>query len=319
MAQPDAASVRPVNPVLTDLSIGFRQPDPLWNNIAPGLRRGEKSGTYFIWTRDFWVRRVENARRAPEGRYTRVGYGVSSSTYDCQEYGFEKPTGQVIVNASQTPESLPQQDVRFLTALMELEIEMQVEAAVWSANSVWDNEPDLAGATQWSETTGTPIVDSHTATRTLRRTIGVDENDIQLSVGAEVWDDLREHASLTEKYKYTQGRGGVLSEDLVAQAMGVGKLNVGRTVKNTAVEGQTAVYADVWDDRALFTPIVSAPGLMVPAPAYTFIWDEVGAFPWAVEQYFSNEIRSNVSRIFAHPDVKVTASSAGYRYDDASD
>ncbi len=101
--------------------------------------------------------------------------------------------------------------------------------------------------------------------------------------------------------------------------MGVGKINVGRTVKNTAVEGQTAVYADVWDDRALFTPIVQGPGLMVPAPAYTFIWDEVGAFPWAVEQYFDQYVRSNVSRIFGHTDVKVTASSAGYRLDDTSD
>lgn len=302
---------------MTDLSIGYRNRNMMGQQIAPLIRRDQQSGLFFKWTKDFWFRRVPNAMRAPEGAYTRVGYGVENDTYFTPEKGFEKPTGRVIVNASQTPESLPQQDIRFITALMELEIEKSIEETVWSAASVWDNEPDLSGGTQWSETTSTPIVNAQTAIRTVRRNTG--EKPDTLALGSEAWDDLKEHADLTEKYKYTQPRGGVLSEDLVAQAMGVDRIIVGESVENTAEEGQTFVGADIWDDRALFFVHQPAPALMTPAAAYTMVWDEVGAFPWAVEQYYDQKIRSDVSRIFCHFVPKVTSAASGYRYDDVSD
>ncbi|MCK5644670.1 MAG: hypothetical protein KAJ19_27980, partial [Gammaproteobacteria bacterium] len=125
-ALPTQNDVRPVNPILTNMSIGYKNPNFIWDLLAPVVPSDEKSGTYFKWTRDFWFRVVGEAggsKRAPEGPYKRVAYGVETDTFDTDEYGFEKPTGDPVVASSQTPESLIGQDVKFLTNLLEMELE----------------------------------------------------------------------------------------------------------------------------------------------------------------------------------------------------
>ena len=50
---------------------------------------------------------------------------------------------------------------------------------------------------------------------------------------------------------------------------------------------------------------------MVPNGAYTFIWDEMGNVPWAMQNYRAEEVRSDVHRIFTHPTVEITSKYHG--------
>lgn len=306
MPLPTRNDVRPVDPVLTDMSIGFKNDRFLWDKIAPSKESTEQSGTYFIYTRDYWFRRGTRAERAATAPYERVDYGVATDTFKAAEYGFEKALSDVVKNASQTPESLEVRDNQFLTNLIQLELEIQVAAAAF-ITGVWGTSTNPT--TQWSDFDNSdPITDIEVGKRTIRRNTG-SVDGLVLFIGALCWESLKEHPLLLDKYKYTQK--GILTEELVAAALGVGEIVVGDSVQNTAAEGQTYVGADIWTDNALLL-IRNNPGLLVPNGATTFVWNERGNVPWAAETYREEPIRSDVQRVFSHWDVEIVSAQHGY-------
>lgn len=310
MALPTIQDVTPVDPVMTNLSFGFKNAGYHWDEIAPPVEMAERSGTYFTWTRDYWFRREAGAQRAPSVGYTRLGTGVSTSTYKADEYGFEELVWDPIRAASQTAEDLDVIAVQHLTEMIQIELEKQVAAAGF-VSGVWGTDNTLSGTNQWSDYANSdPIANADVAKRTIRRNTGTEPN--YLAVGALTWETLKEHPLILDKYKHTQT--GILTEDLVAAALGMPSLTVMKSVENTAAEGQTFVGADIWTDNALFFNRTPSPGLMVPNGAYTFVWNEKGNMPWAVQQYREEQQRADVHRIFTHFDVKITASQYGYLF-----
>ncbi|MAH46570.1 hypothetical protein CMI37_12135 [Candidatus Pacearchaeota archaeon] len=317
-AGPTQNDMRPVDPVLTDLSIGYKNPDFIWDLLAPVVPVDEKSGTYFIWDRDYWFRTFGEsggARRAPESPYLRLAYGATTGTFNTYETGFEKPTGDPIVAASQSPEALPQKDVSFLTNQMEMELEVDTAAELF-VSGLYGTDNTLSGVSQWSDFANSdPVGDFDTAKGVVRKNTGTEPR--RAIMGIETWNDLKEHPLILDKYKHTQS--GIMTEALVAAALGVDEIIVGKTAKNTANEGQTFVGANVWGDNCLLIPAIDAPALETPAAAYTYVWDEVGNVPWAVQQYRDETIRGNVARILTHTDRKVTSAQSGYLFIDTSD
>ena len=306
-ALPTVNDVVPVNPVLTNLSIGFKNEGYLWDQIAPTLEVSQKTGSYFIYTRDYWMRRMEGAERAPEGDYTRIDYGVTTATYKTNEYGFEKLLGDVTKEASMTAEDLEVVDTEFLTHMLQLELEKQAAAAFF-VTGVWGTSTTLAGGDQWSDFANSdPIADADTAIRTIRRNTGRKPTD--LFVGLLGWEKLKDHPLLLDKYKHSQV--GVLTQDLVAKALGIERVVVGESVENTAAENATYVGADIWTDNALWV-IRDNPRLGAAIGAMHLIWNEKGNVPWAVESYREERPRSNVTRIFTHSDPIIPSSQSGY-------
>lgn len=312
-AQPTLTDVRPVDPVLTNLSIAFKNEKFMWDMLAPVASVDQKSGTYFIYTRDFWFRRQIGGNRAPESPYLRVGYGVTTGTYEAFEIGFEKVLGDPIRAASQTPEDLMTLDAQFLTNLMQLELEKRVATALF-ITGVWGTSNTLVGTDQWSDFANSdPIANAQTAIRTIQRNTGAKPNS--LFMGRLAWEKLSEHPLLLDKYKHTQV--GIMTPPLVAAAMGIPEIIVGESVENTAAEGATYVGADIWTDNALFL-VRNNQALGVANGAYTIMWNERGNVPWAIETYRDEVIRSEVSRIFTHFAVELTSDQHGYMFLDTA-
>ena len=66
-------------------------------------------------------------------------------------------------------------------------------------------------------------------------------------VGALVWERLKEHPDILDKYKHTQS--GIMTTSLVAAALEIDNLYVGKSIENTAKDGQTFSGADIWTDN----------------------------------------------------------------------
>ncbi len=307
MALPTLKDVRPTDPVLSDLSIGFKNPKFLWDKIAPSKETDQQSGTFFIYTRDYWMRRKTGGVRAAEGPYTRADYGVSTDTYACKERGFEKLLGDVTQKASQTPENLQTVDVQFLTNLIQLELEKDVAAACF-VTGVWGTTTTLATTDQWSDFDGSDPIDKiEVAKRTIRRATGAKPN--VLFLGALAWEKLKEHPLILDKYKHTQV--GIMTEELVAPVFGVEEVVVGDSVENTAAENVAYAGADIWTDNALLL-VRNNPGLGVANGAYTFQWNEDNNIPWGVQEYREEQTRSTVTRVFTHYVPKIVSAYHGY-------
>ena len=314
MALPTQADVRPVDPVLTNLSFGFKNKEYFWDKVAPPVGQPEQTGTFFTWDRDYWLRRATGGSRAPSTGYNRLDFGVSTDTYRALEIGWETPLDEVIMAASQTPESLSVQATSFLTEMMLIELEKLVAAACF-VTGVWGTTSTLTSGNQWSDFANSdPISDAKTARRTIRRNTGTEPNS--LFIGALTWEKLAEHPLLLEKHKFTHS--GLLTKEMVAQDLEVDQLYVMSSIENTAAEGATFSGSDIWTDNALFLNVTPTPGLMVANGAYTFIWDEKGNVPWAMESYNQENIRSLIHRIFTHQVVKICSSQFGYIFLDTN-
>lgn len=306
-AQPNVNDVNPVNPVLTSLSIGFKNEAFMWEMIAPVHEANLRSATFPIYDRENWFRRQGGAQRSAQGPYQRVGYGVSTDTYETIEIGFEKSLGDVVKASNQFGDNLETKDVAFLTNLIELEIEKQVADVVF-VTGAWGNEATLSGTGQWSDFANSdPIADVDTAKRTILRNTGSFVNNT--FIGLLGWEKLKEHPLLLDKYKHTQT--GVLTEELVAASLGIPMLTVGMSVENTADENQTYVGADIWTDNMLLQ-VTNPEGLDVANSVYTIMWNERGNIPWAVESYREEQTRSDINRVFTHLVPKITSSQHGY-------
>ncbi len=318
-ALPTINDVRPIDPILTNLSIGYQNDEYIWDRVSPPVP-SDRSGTFFVYTRDFWFRTFEAAGGliAGEGsQYKRTSYGVTSTTFETIQYGHEKLTDRPTIAGSQTPENLIDTDVAFIVNILALNYERLVAEAVF-VTGVWgtSNTP----GNKWDDdTNGTPISDVLTARQTIRRAIGKNPN--MMVIGAEAWDSLSEHADLLEKYKFTQPDGGVLGPALVAGALkipGDGFI-VGEAIYNTANEGATFVGADVWGDNALLM-YQTPPGQRVGMATATYVWDEggQGAIPWALNQYATENQRANVVQGFYHAVPVLQSTVSGYLFLDLS-
>lgn len=312
-ALPTINDVRPIDPILTNLSIGYQNEEFIWDRVSPPVP-SDRSGTFFVYTRDFWFRTFESAGGLVAGensQYKRGGYGVSSSTFETIHYGIEKLTDRPTIAGSQTPENLIDTDVDWVVNLLALNYERLVAAAVF-ITGVWGTS--ITPGSKWDDdTNGTPISDVLTGRQTIRRAIGKNPN--MMIIGAEAWDSVSEHADLLEKYKFTQPDGGVLGPALVAQAFklpGDG-LIVGESIYNTANEGATFVGTDVWGDNALLL-YQTPPGQRVGMAVATNIWDEggQGAIPWAMNQYATENQRANVVQGFYHAVPTISSTVSGY-------
>jgi hypothetical protein len=130
-----------------------------------------------------------------------------------------------------------------------------------------------------------------------------------LFVGLVAWEKLKEHPLVLDKYKHTQV--GIMTPELVAPVLGVEEIVVGDSVENTGDEGQTFVGADIWTDNALFL-VRNSPQLGVANGAYTFLWNERGNNPWAIDSYREEQTRSEINRVFTHIDPRVVSAQHGY-------
>ena len=196
---------------------------------------------------------------------------------------------------------------------MQLELEKLVAGTIWKTG-VWGTDVTLSGTSQWSDATSNPITALDTAMRVVKRNTG-SKPDVMFISGT-VWDTLKEHPILIEKYKYSQK--AILTEDLVSAALGLRKIYVMDSVENTAAEGATYAGADIWTDKALLIKESKMVSKNSPAGAYSFIWQKDGGVPWAMNNYREEQVRADVHRIFTQVDIKVCAKDWGYFFNDVS-
>ena len=320
MAQPTSRDLRPIDPLLTNMSIGFRNDRFFYENIAPIQTVQQPSGQFTVWESEYWFRRQEGADRGSQAPYVRVGYEVGYDSFRVSEIGFEKLLSEVDIAASQLPENLEAQDIAFLTNLMQMELEGRVadnlfKTGVWGTDrtGVASADDDTTGEfTHWDDyTNSTPIEDVRTARQHIHQMTGAMPNN--MFIGLDTWNALQYHPDITEKYKYTTV--GIMTPDLVKAVLEIPNLYIGDSIQVTSPENRaaspTVTRTKVWKDNALIQ-VSNTPQLGVANGAYMFMWDEKGNVPWAIENYYEPSVRSIVNRVFTHMVPKVVSKEHGY-------
>jgi len=329
MPSPNVNNVH-IDAILTNISVAYLQNTNNFvaDKVFPIVPVDKKSNIYFKYTKDDWFR-DEAQRRADGTASAGSGYGLTTDNYLADVYAFHKDIGDQTRANADNPLNPDMEATQFVTQRLLLRREVQWAAdyftsGIWGTNitgvaSSTNSAPAATQAVKWSDyTTGVtytsnPIVDVELGKTTVLQNTGFEPNTLVLSYA--VFQKLKAHPILVDRYKYTQA-GAIVTEDLLAALFGIDRVLVAKAVVNPSNEGQTAAsYSFTAGNNALLCYVAPNPGLMTPSAGYTFMWTgvsgglgtTVGVSRFRMEELKADRVEGEIAF-----DNKVVAADLGY-------
>lgn len=309
MALPTVNDVQAVDPVLTNLLLGYMQADDRFiaSRVFKPIPVDKDSGTYYIFTKKYWFL-DEMKQRAPGSDFARAGYGVSTGTYTTLQWGLEHLIPDEVRANSQVPMDLEEAGLRWLATQSNIRKE-RAFASDFIKASVWDNQ-DNDAATDWDDfSSGDPVNDVLSGSKAVSDATGMKPNT--LALGLIVHNALVNHPDVIDRIKYTTAATQGNIEAALAALFGVEQYLVGRASYNKANEGATFSGSAIIDDDALLCHVPPNPGILVPAAGYTFHWAAGGGLG-AVKSYYEDKSKSTVLQHSEQWDQAAVAADLGY-------
>src|SRR5512147_792085 len=115
MAQPTHTEVQAVDPVLTNMLVGYKQSADRFvaNRVFPVVPVDKQGFTYYIFTKKYWFL-DQMVARSVGGHFARSGYGVETASGNCQLWGLEHPIADEARSNNQMPMALEQAGSQWL-------------------------------------------------------------------------------------------------------------------------------------------------------------------------------------------------------------
>ena len=312
MAQPTIGDVH-INTALSNISIAYRNPSYIADQIFPGIPVTKQSDNYYIWTKDFWFR-LYVQQRTPGDTYPEGALELSNTPYAASIYHLAYPVPDENRKNSDEAIDLDTAGAEWLADQFMLNRETNLATKIF-ATGKWATDRTLVAGEQWDNfdsADSDPQTHINTAKETIQKSTGALPNTCLM--GQEVFNRVRRHPQLLDMYKHT----GVprLNAQQVADALEVDQVIVGSAIENTANEGATFSGGYIWGKSCLLTHVAPSPGLMKASAGYTFVWniDDAG-LPVVVTTIREDTRDRDLHRAKHAFDQKITATDLGYFLD----
>lgn len=313
MAIPTVNDVQAVEPILTNMMMGYMQGDDRFvaSRVFPAVPVDKDSGTYYIATKKYFFFN-DLQERAPGDPFVRLDFGLSTNTYKTLQWAAEMPIPDEVAANSQVPMELRQLAARRVaqSSLIRKEVSFATD---FMTTSVWGTDDNNA-TTDWDDfTSGDPINDVLVASRTISNNTGVDANTMVL--GYIVHQALVNHPDILDRMKYTQLATQQSIEGALAALFGKANYWVGRATYSNTNESAAFSASAIIDDDCLVCYVDPSPGVFGVSAGKTFAWAPGGG----MGTVYQDPARHNHSDMFQHKeqwDQVVTASDVGYFFAD---
>jgi hypothetical protein len=259
-----------VDQALTDFSVGLFQ--DLGGSVAAQAfsNRGvqHQSNQYHIYTAAD-LHRSDARKRAPNTSSVGKDFGLTTGSYFCDVWALHYDVSEQ-ERANADPVIDPENDAaRILMDDLVMAEDREFAATAFAA-SVWDTT--VTGGTnftQWDDAASTPIEDCRTGIRTMKQAAARAPN--KLVLGYDSWNlGLVDHPDLLDRIKHTMT--GVVTESLFAGILGLDRVIVADSIRNTAEEGATASNAFNLGDNALLLHAPDSAGPRTATAGVRFAW-----------------------------------------------
>jgi hypothetical protein len=280
----------------------------------------QQSAPYYVYPNSDWLR----PEAQPLGRGAESaggGWHLSSDNYNAKVYAIHKDNdAQDYANANAAQIMNLDQDATAYTTeqLQILEDTMFRDTFMPEAGGVWTTEyagvasaPSATQFIQWTATTSKPVDDIANASILMaRRNLGRRPNILYLP--PTVYQALRRNAQIIELYQFTQG--GLVTDSMLANALGVDRIEVLWSLSNTGKEGLADNINFIFGDTALLAYFSPTGGPKTNTAGAMFTWtamDGGSAIGSRIDRIPMPWIHSIRIEGMAAFDMKVVNSAAG--------
>jgi len=255
-----------VDPVLTDISLGYTNEAYIADLLLPSLPVKLQSGKHFVYDKGKF--RAEEARRGSGARSKEVTHSITTGlTYFCEDHALKEfVANEDVENAPVGVDPYSDATENVTEKLM---VDKEVEAAtLLTDNSVITQYSALSGTSQWNDSNSDPITAIRAAAQTVHSAVMQKPNTLML--GKQVRDKLLDHPAIIERIKYSQL--GTATDELLARLFDVDRVIVGAAEKNGSVEGQADSMSYIWGKNALLAYINPRRGQKMVTLGVTYQW-----------------------------------------------
>jgi hypothetical protein len=316
-AQPTQSDVH-VNAPLSNISIAYiqSQGEFIADKVFPTVYVDKQTDLFWKYTKHDWFR-DEAKLRGPSTESAGGGYNVSTDSYACNVYAFHKDIpDQVRANADMM--DVDRDASLFVTHRLLLRRE-KIWAENYFATSKWGKDytgvaaGEVAGTSfrQWSDySSSDPVSDIKTGKLYIKGTTGYRPNTLVL--GEEVFESLKNHPDIIDRYKYTQSN--VITVDMLARLFEVDRILIAGAVYSADEELKTTpTYTWVMGKGALLVYAAPNPSLLTPSGGYTFAWKGLTGlgFATAISKFRMQNLKSDRVEGESAYDCKLVANDMG--------
>lgn len=285
---------------------------------APVVNVDAKDGQYpkFTLTASGLMKREANIRRAPGAASARGNVAYSYDTYSTLERSYELPLDRTVAadtkrffNASVINGTLCKRKIM-------LEHELAVAALTFNTTNYGSATNSETAYTTANIATFDVGLDVDAAKERLRSK-GESDGNLTVIVSSTVFNRLRASTKLQNRLRGIGVSSDTIlsvSEQAVAEALGVKEVLVGKSYYDTAAELQTASTTSIWNNTYIWVGRIEQGGspesMLMGGAQYTLNWGQFGP-PLAVFEYDEPQIKSTVIGAEQHVIEKVVNGNAG--------
>lgn len=309
MSQLNLAQARVIDPVLTTVAQGYKQPDLVGGSLFPQVPVGLRAGKIITFGKEDFM--LYSTRRAPGENTKRIQFGMTSGSYSLEDHSMEGAVPIENYQEGMAPEKGFTVDhykiaIYKVSRIMALRLEKaQADLATTAGNYGSSNKTTLSGTSQWSDFSGTsnPIKDVETGKEAVRSAVGMRPNTVVM--GAKVFAQLKQHPVVRDYLKYT-GRD-VATPEIMASLFGVDRVMVGDAV----YASDAGVFSDVWGKSVVlaYTDMASLADMGTPTYGYTY---NLNGYPIVEQPYFDRNAKSWFVPVTRAEAPVIAGASAGY-------
>lgn len=257
-----------------------------------------------------------DTQRAPGSGYARGNWTFDPATYATEEHGAEEPIDDR--EATMYREYFDAEQVSAMRAfdVVLRNAEQRVADAVFDAATWTGAALTTAVVNEWDDVANaTPRADVSAASQKVWENSGLWPN--ALIINRLVFNHLLDVTEIVDRLKYsghTDPKPGNITRQAMAQALGIERLIISGSAKNTANEGAAASLAPVWSNEyAMVCRVARGRDFREPCIGRTFHWSEDGSeIGGMVETYRDETIRGDVARVRHDVDEIVLYVEAGH-------
>lgn len=273
-----------VSPVLTSIALSYipTMDEFIAKKVFPNVPVGAQTGTYNVWKQGDFMRRsmkkLANAEPAPRG-----GFATSTKTFSVGHYGIGTPyTAQDLAEARRgglSDQALINAKTYYVTFQAMLELEMETASLIqtsgnWSLSVAGVTSGAVAGTSflQWDNASSSPVDDIDYLKNRMRLATGKKPN--MMIIPETVWLALKKNIQLISRITYggTMDRPTQVTKSQLAALFGIDTILFPASTYNTAAEGATDSFADIWGKYIWIGYVTPNPSKELPSAGYHFSW-----------------------------------------------
>jgi hypothetical protein len=269
-----------VDALLSNISVAYFQDDSRYvaDKVFPIVPVSKKSDFYWVFDKDDLLR-DEAELRAELAPAAEVSAKLSKDSYSTHQYAAKRLISDQVLANYDSPLEPRQNAIRVVTQKLRTRLESQF-ATDFFGTGKWSH--DLTGVTsaptagtsflQWDAANSNPLDDFEVAKEYIAGT-GLEANTLVL--GRQAWAVLRRHPEVIDLVKWSgraEGTTVQMTQQAIADLIGIERVLVASAAKNTAEEGAAASISPILGKGALLVHTTPTPAIETATAGYIFQW-----------------------------------------------